>query len=92
MSHPLNTSEHQKLNHILVEQLAIKPEQIISEAKIVDDLGADSLAVIELSMTVEEQFNVTISDERLEQISTVGDLAAALAELLAEQSKQQVVI
>lgn len=87
MSYPLNTADIQKLNHILIEQLGIKAEQITPEANIRDDLNADSLTMIELSMAVEEQFGVTIPDDKVEQIATLGDLKQALEEILAKAVK-----
>jgi len=62
-----------KVRDILVEQLGIKPEEVTQEASLQDDLGADSLDVVELVMTFEEEFDLRISDEDAEKISTVAD-------------------
>jgi len=64
----------EKVKSLLAEQLNIKAETIKAESKIVDDLGADSLDVVELLMTLEDEFGVTISDEDAVKIKTVGDI------------------
>jgi len=62
-----------KITEIIVEQLGVKPEEVIPEASFVDDLGADSLDTVELVMALEEEFGVEIPDEDAEKIQTVGD-------------------
>jgi len=64
----------EKVKSLLAEQLNIKAETIKAESKIVDDLGADSLDVVELLMTLEDEFGVAISDEEAVKIKTVGDI------------------
>ena len=64
----------EKIKSLLAEQLNIKAETIKAESKIVDDLGADSLDVVELLMTLEDEFGVAISDEEAVKIKTVGDI------------------
>ena len=56
---------------IIVEQLAVKPEDVVPEASFVNDLGADSLDTVELIMAFEEAFETEIPDEEAEQINTV---------------------
>lgn len=63
----------EKVRKIIVERLGVKPEEVTDEASFVDDLGADSLDVVELVMAFEEAFDVEIPDEDAEQITTVGD-------------------
>lgn len=63
----------EKLREIVVEQLNVTPEQVTKEAKFQEDLGADSLDVVELVMKLEEEFNIQIPDEDAEKIITVGD-------------------
>lgn len=63
----------QKVKEIIMEQLPVNEENIKPEAKFVDDLGADSLDVVELVMALEEAFNEDIPDEDAEKIVTVGD-------------------
>lgn len=76
-----------KVQRILVNQLGVDPGQIKPEAQIMADLGADSLDMVEIGMTVEETFNVTIPDDEMEKVHTVGDLHEELASLL-EQTGQ----
>jgi len=71
-----------KVQDILMEQLGVERSQITPEAGIMSDLGADSLDMVEIGMTVEETFNLTIPDEDMENVRTVGDLHEALATLL----------
>ncbi|OFW64570.1 MAG: acyl carrier protein [Actinobacteria bacterium RBG_19FT_COMBO_36_27] len=62
-----------KLKEVLVNVLGVKEEDIKSESKFVDDLGADSLDLVELIMALEDKFGVEISDEDAEKIVTVKD-------------------
>lgn len=64
----------QKVCDIVVEQLGVKPEQVTPEAKFIEDLGADSLDVVELVMALEEEFGNEIPDEEAEKLTTVGDV------------------
>ncbi len=64
---------HDKITEIIVEQLGVKPEEVVPEASFVDDLGADSLDTVELVMALEEEFGIEIPDEDAEKIQTVGD-------------------
>ena len=64
------------LKQIVVEQLSVTPDQVTKDAKFQDDLGADSLDVVELIMKLEEQFNIHIPDDEAEKIVTVGDAVA----------------
>jgi len=64
----------QRIKNIIVTQLGIKSEEIEAETLFVTDLGADSLDLIELTMAVEEEFNIEIPDEDSEKITTVGKL------------------
>jgi acyl carrier protein len=62
-----------KLKEILVDVLGVKEEDIKPESKFVDDLGADSLDLVELIMSFEDKFSIEISDEEAEKIVTVKD-------------------
>ena len=61
----------EKVKHIIVEQLGVDEEEVKPEATFVDDLGADSLDVVELVMALEEEFEMEISDEDAEKLATV---------------------
>jgi len=67
---------------ILVEQLGVQEAQLTSEARLEEDLGADSLTKVEIIMALEDRFELTIPDEESEKVSTVGDLFEVLGELL----------
>ena len=71
-----------KVKEILVAQLDVKPEQITPNARIVEDLGADSLDTIELVMAFEEEYGIEIPDEKAERLRTVGDVIKYLTEML----------
>jgi len=62
-----------KLKEILVDLLGVKLEDVKAESKFVDDLGADSLDLVELIMSFEDKFGIEISDEEAEKIITVKD-------------------
>lgn len=64
----------EKLKDILAEQLEANPDNITLETDIAGELGADSLDVVELAMSVEDEFNVIIPDEEIENLKTVGDV------------------
>lgn len=64
----------EKVTEILVDQLDIDEDKINADASITDDLGADSLDVVDLIMSLEEEFNIEIPDEEVENIKTVGDI------------------
>jgi acyl carrier protein len=66
-------SIEQRVKEIIVEQLGVNEGEVKPEAKFVDDLGADSLDLVELVMALEEEYNMEISDEDAEKILTVGD-------------------
>jgi len=64
-------SVEEKVKHIIVEQLGVDEAEVKPEAHFVDDLGADSLDVVELVMALEEEFSLEISDEDAEKLTTV---------------------
>ena len=63
----------ERVKKIIIEQLDVAEEDVVPAASFVDDLGADSLDQVELIMAMEEEFNVSISDEDAEKIATVQD-------------------
>ncbi|MCS7174345.1 acyl carrier protein [Pseudothermotoga sp.] len=62
------------VNKILSDKLGVKESQIKEESKLIDDLGADSLDLVDLVMAFEEEFGVKIADDKLQKISTVKDI------------------
>ncbi|THB79798.1 MAG: acyl carrier protein [Desulfobulbaceae bacterium] len=63
----------QEMVDIIVEQLSVEKEKVVPNASFVDDLGADSLDLVELIMAMEEEFDIEIPDEDAEKITTVQD-------------------
>jgi acyl carrier protein len=62
-----------KLKELIVQQLGVSESEVVPEAKFVDDLGADSLDLVELVMALEDEYGIEIPDEDAEKIVTVGD-------------------
>lgn len=62
-----------KMKQIIVDQLSVAAEDVVPEASFVDDLGADSLDLVEMIMAMEEAFNISIEDEDAEKIKSVQD-------------------
>ncbi len=69
-----------KLKKIIVEQLGVDESDVTMEASFVDDLNADSLDLVELIMSLEEEFGTEISDEDAEKIKSVGDAVEYIQE------------
>ena len=67
-----------KVKEVIVEQLGVDAEKVRSEASFIDDLGADSLDIVELVMAMEEEFDIEIPDEDAEKLRTVGDVSQYL--------------
>lgn len=65
----------EKVKAVIVEQLNVEEDDVTEDASFVDDLGADSLDIVELVMALEEEFGISIPDEEAESIKTVGDAA-----------------
>ena len=64
----------EKVKKILCDQLDLEEEQVTEEAEVIEDLGADSLDIVDLVMTLEEEVNTEIPDEDIENLKTVGDI------------------
>lgn len=64
----------EKITEIIAEQLNVTKEECVPEASFIDDLGADSLDLVELIMEMEENFDIHIADEELEKIRTIKDV------------------
>jgi acyl carrier protein len=63
----------EKVKKIIVEQLGVEEDEVTLESSFIDDLGADSLDIVELIMALEEEFDLEIPDSEAEKIATVGD-------------------
>ncbi len=74
-------SIEQRVKEIIVEQLGVNADQVTPEAKFVEDLGADSLDIVELIMALEEEFGSEIPDEQAEKLLTVGDVVKYIEDL-----------
>jgi acyl carrier protein len=82
MTDTLTDKEMIKVQDIVMHQLQINREQITPEARIMADLGADSLDMVEIAMKAEEEFGLTVPDEEAEKIVTMDDLYEAVGKLL----------
>ncbi len=71
----------QRVKDIIVEQLGVNADQVVPEAKFIEDLGADSLDTVELVMALEEEFGTEIPDEQAEKLQTVGDVMKYVEEV-----------
>jgi acyl carrier protein len=67
-----------KVKNIIVEQLGVDADRVKAEASFIDDLGADSLDIVELVMAMEEEFDLEIPDDVAEKLRTVGDVVKYL--------------
>ena len=68
----------EKVQKILADQLGVKPESIKPESRIMEDLGADSLDVVELLMLLEDEFGVEVSEEEAVNLKTVADILSII--------------
>lgn len=64
----------EQLRSIICEQLELQPSQITMESSMADELGADSLDLVDIIMSIEDEFDVDIPDEKVEKLRCVGDL------------------
>ena len=72
----------ERVSELIVEQLGVSSEEIRPEASFIDDLGADSLDIVELVMAMEEEFDIEIPDDDAERIQTIGDAVSYVKERL----------
>ena len=70
----------EKVKNIIVEQLGVTEAAVTAEASFIDDLGADSLDIVELVMALEEEFDIEIPDSDAEKVTTVGDVVEYIKE------------
>ncbi len=67
-------ADFEKVKKIIVDELGVDPNEVKPEASFIDDLGADSLATVELVMAFEKEFGMSIPDEEAEKLKAVGDV------------------
>lgn len=70
----------EKVRELVAEQLNISKDEVTEASNIIEDLGADSLDVIEMLMTLEEEYGITIPDDKIGQIKTIGQIVALIEE------------
>ena len=70
----------EKVKAIIVEQLTVAENSVVMDASFIDDLGADSLDIVELVMALEEEFDIEIPDSDAEKVTTVGDVVEYIKE------------
>lgn len=75
-----------RVKQILTNRLGIPPDEIRLDARLVDDLGMDSLDAVELAIATERQFNIAVSDEQVAKLGTVADIVALVQRLVGEQA------
>lgn len=68
-----------KVREVIVDELTVDEDAVVEDASFIDDLGADSLDIVQLVMALEESFGVSIPDEEAENIKTVGDAVTYIA-------------
>ncbi len=68
----------ERVNLIITDQLGVEKDALSAEANLLDDLGADSLDVVELVMALEEEFGIEVPDDDVENIRTIGDIVQYL--------------
>ena len=73
---------YEKLRALLAEQLDVREEDILPDTNIIDDLGADSLDVVELLTTLEDEYDLVIMDEHIRELYTVKEIADFIETLL----------
>ena len=74
----------EQVKKILCDQLDLEEEQVNEDSEVIDDLGADSLDIVDLVMTLEEEFDTEIPDEDIEYLMTVGDIVKYIEDRVAE--------
>jgi acyl carrier protein len=84
---PLMSSIEEKVKECIVTQLGVNEDEITPTASFVDDLGADSLDIVELVMAFEEKFGIEIPDDDTEKIRTVGDASKYIGEKVGAQGE-----
>lgn len=75
------SSVGEQVKEIIVKQLGVEADQVKDQAKFVEDLGADSLDIVELVMAMEDKFSVSIPEDEAENLKTVGDTISYIQDL-----------
>jgi len=75
----------ERVKKMIVEQLGVSESEVVPEAKFIDDLGADSLDIVELVMALEDEYGIEIPDEDAEKIETVGDAIKYIEEHMKKE-------
>jgi acyl carrier protein len=88
MNNLLSENDTKVVLDILAGQLGVQVSQLTSDARIKEDLGADSLDIVEIVMSLDEQLGINVPDEMAERVSTVGDLFEVVAELVGKQGQR----
>ncbi len=70
----------EKVRDLVAEQLGVSKDTIKPESNILEDLGADSLDIIEMLMTLEDEYGITIPDEKISQVKTIAQIVALIEE------------
>jgi acyl carrier protein len=84
-----NLEIENKIRHILTDQLGIGEERIRGDARLIEDLGLDSLDAVELAMKAEKSFNVEMSDEEMEGLKTVKDVVELVRQIIEHSSSSR---
>jgi acyl carrier protein len=74
----------ERIREIIVEQLGVSADEAVNEASFIDDLGADSLDIVELVMAIEEEFGIEVPDEDAERMQNIGDVISYVQEKTSE--------
>ncbi len=82
MNDLLSEKEIRLVEEILAEELGVESEQLTPDARLMEDLSADSLTLVQIAMAIEDRFDLTVPDERWEGVKTVGEVFDLLAETL----------
>ncbi|MBQ4308058.1 MAG: acyl carrier protein [Lachnospiraceae bacterium] len=72
--------ELEKLKEIISQVLSVDANEITEETRITEDLGADSLDLYQIVLSIEQEFNISVEDERIEKVTTVGDALKLITE------------
>lgn len=87
MNNYLSENDTKAVMDILAQELGVPKDQLLPDAKLQHDLGADSLTLVEITLALEERFSLAIPEETWERVSTVNDVFEVLAEFLANPAQ-----